>query len=273
MVSMSSNDERKARNKAYRKAGEQVECRRLLESPEDYGWDIVWKRAMRYADRLHRERLAEIRAHLEEAQGRVVKIALDFGRVEKNLASVTETAKLRLEKINAMQEVIDKRDRSIEELKGRLDRQQEVTRVGVLSNTKLRDEVAGLKADREDLRAELEETRKHTTKATWKVFEENDRLVAKVRELEALNASLEEFNNDCMKKRDRQLAILAEEKMLTSELRREVATLRDQLAAATEPPRRIPCAAVKGHAHKCTSVHAIGYGHPHACSCGHRWYG
>jgi peptidoglycan hydrolase CwlO-like protein len=262
---VSSNDELKARGKAYRKAGEQVECRRLLESPEDYGWDIVWLRAMRYADRVHREQLDVIQGHLTEAQGRVVKIAVDFGRVEKNLADVTETAKLRLEKINSLQGVVEDLERTIGELKGRLDRQQEVTRVGVLSNTKLR--------------AELEETKKHTTSATWKVFEDNDRLVAKVRELEALNESLRTFNDDCMKKRDGQLTILAEEKALTRELRREVQQLRDEREALlrrdVERLERIAapgCQVTKGHAHTCTGGHAIGRGHPHACSCGHRWY-
>ena len=174
-----SNQDRaaKARHKAFRKAAlflakEQGYARTLEPSVlEEWllstsqrdkdTWTFVWDRALRYADRVHREQLDVIQAHLVEAQGRVVKIAADFGRVENNLIDVTETAKLRLAKIKAVETTAEDLEKKVLLQAGIIERQRTSTRTLIGEINGLRDRLTAARDERHrltSLLADAEET-------------------------------------------------------------------------------------------------------------------
>lgn len=111
------------------------------------------------------------------------------------------------------------------------------------------------------LRQQLEETKKHTTSATWKVFEENERLVADLRRLTGTLADEEEINSQLKDK--------------VEGLTTEVNVLRDRLAEATYPMPAFPMCDASNGIHKCQnkrlSIHGRAHPQRHLCHCGHNW--
>lgn len=291
-------------------------------------WTFVWDRALRYADKWWDKQLEEVRGHLEKARGEAVLLSLDLNQArEAGVAQADEVTRLRIENDRlrgqvqnqvtflrgsresatrlrkerdelkvAMTEMADKvhsesfdevlerngvQARVIEEQRHELEAKERALRLENLRNNNLRRRL-------DTCEAQLNEARALTTQGTTTVFDENERLMAKVRELEALNESLKVFNDDCMQKRDRQLTILAEEKGLTSTLRAENKHLGDEvrrltslLADAEEKltpaPSRIeygvpPCNhtwIAEGYTHTCTEPKGHNFTTPggHRCHC------
>lgn len=254
---MSSNEGAKARRKAFQMAA-------WIQSPDEPAdvvarvyqgaWKVIWKRALRYADQVHQEQLAEIRDALTEARELASKAKTDFvllsldvakdsadlTQTRSNLAAALETAKNRLARIQDLEKVN-------EMLKGRLDRHRLTIQEKVADNNDLRDQVAALMADQ----------------------------VGDEEELARLQGQVKQLTD----KRDQLLKVLAEEKTLSNDLGRtnerliaEVNDLRDRLAAATEPKRSCGATLQEGHTHRC-SKYEHHKGGTHACElCGRTWF-
>lgn len=195
-----SNQDRaaKARDKAFRKAARQMAERYEYTTSLDPDglkeylldlvsrnldeWTLIWDRALRYADRWWDG------AHLVD---------------------VTETAKIRLAKIKALEQLVENRDRNIKVQAGIIEQQRTNLRGQAETVTRLRDQCRGQESQDRELRlanlrianlsrrlntaeAQLAEARALTTQGTTTVFEENERLVAEVRRLTSLLADEEE---------------------------------------------------------------------------------
>lgn len=313
-----SNQDRaaKARDKAFKKASAHMAANRdgVYETSEDYAWNLIWDRALRYADKWWDKQLEEVRGHLEKARGNAVLLSLDLNQArEAGVAQADEVARLRIENDRLRGQVQNQTTflRGSRESAARLRKERDELKVAMavmadkVHSVTLDEAVAKLEAKDRELRlaslriqnlsrrldtcqAQLNEARALTTQGTTTVFDENERLMAKVRELEALNESLKVFNDDCMQKRDRQLTILAEEKGLTSTLRAENKHLGDEvrrltslLADAEEKltpaPSRIeygvpPCNhtwIAEGYTHTCTEPKGHNFTTPggHRCHC------
>lgn len=146
-------------------------------------WKVIWDRGRRYSDKwwtaLNDEAAAEVQRHLEEARKAATKLYETVAYKDKLL----------------MERLADNNRLTMR------NREQEGSIRTLMANTqKLRDDLSRLKVDLvqrpstlkvralemelSKVRAELEETKKHTTQATWGVFEENERLVIQIRGLE-----------------------------------------------------------------------------------------
>jgi len=134
-------------------------------------WKVIWDRALKHVGKA--------------VQASAIRSGMDLASMESSIA--------------ARDEILAERTADINRLTMRNREQEATIRALMTSNQKLQEELSRLKVDLvqrstlhtrtlelelSKVRAELEETKKHTTTATWKVFEENERLVAEVRNVE-----------------------------------------------------------------------------------------
>lgn len=216
---MSSQDRAaKARDKAFRKASARMRERTAYETPEDYAWDLIWDRALRYADRWWDEQLAEVREHLAKARGEAMILALDLNQAQEAAnVQADEVARLRIEndrlkgQISNQMGLLGASRATSARLRGQRDelkvamaelapRVHSVSLDQVVSDldAKTREltlanlRVTNLRRRLDTAEAQLAEARALTTQGTTTVFDENERLVAEVHRLTSLLADEEE---------------------------------------------------------------------------------
>lgn len=263
----------KARDKAFQAAAAHMRTRDMYETSEDYGWNLIWDAARTWTVRNWRAKAVELETHLIAARHKAQMVALDLGSLEAsvaardteianlrtNLNSVLETSKFRLAKIKAVETTAEDLEKKILVQAGIIERQRAGTRTLTDENNRLRDRLTAARDDArvfsaqltdatdelEKTKAQLELTRKHTTSATWKVFEENERLVAELNRLASLLADAEE-------------------------------TIRswEGIKKAVPRPPLAPCTATMS-AHRCQAQTRRGDQHAdrHQCHCGVWWSG
>lgn len=239
-------------------------------------WNVVWSAANKWTNKWWVARQMAARDTAAKAEETLT-------RLEANLEAVTTTAALRLDKIRKQKEQIDQQmtanvalNRTNSDLRAQLDRlKRDFVTAGERFTMKALDEAMARNAEQErtiraqntsiaslegmlgdvkeghrdtlkalyETQVQLERTRKHTTSATWKVFEENERLVAELRRVKTLLADAEE-------------------------------TIRswEGIKKATPRPPLAPCTATMG-AHQCANLTRRGSEHPqlHLCHCGTVW--
>lgn len=239
-------------------------------------WNVVWSAANKWTNKWWVARQMAARDTAAKAEETLT-------RLEANLEAVTTTAALRLDKIRKQKEQIDQQmtanvalNRTNSDLRAQLDRlKRDFVTAGERFTMKALDEAMAKNAEQErtiraqntsiaslegmlgdvkeghrdtlkalyETQVQLERTRKHTTSATWKVFEENERLVAELRRVKTLLADAEE-------------------------------TIRSWEGIKKAVPRQPlgPCMATMG-AHQCTNLTRPGSEHPqrHLCHCGTLW--
>jgi hypothetical protein len=226
-------------------------------------WQVIWDRALKYSDKwwtaFNDDAAAEIHRHVTAAETTAESLAIQAKAAATKLS----------ETVAYKDKLLMERTSDVARLAAR-NREQEATIRSLMASTqKLRDELDRLKTDLVEnaphlriralemelskVRAELEETKKHTTSATWKVFEENARLVAELRLVE----------NDLG---------LAQDEVTDERLRRQKA---EELHLAEKQKNEVPlvaCQTVTGR-HLCELKIQQGRRHPqaHRCHCGMLW--
>ena len=294
----------KAREKAFDAAAAHMATRDTYQTPEDYGWHLIWDAARTWTVKNWRAKVVDLETHLIAARHNVGEVHSLLARTEENLKQVTETAANRLREINSLKSEADRMSRirsetiqtqakKITELRLELDRiktesveiatrhQQQLeqagatyTRGALADALKRHAEAVG---DRNEALNKI--MRLEASVLDQKVMIRNLRQeIATLRPLTTSGAK-EAYQN--VERLARELAatkdalILAEDE--GRDLREKLSQAQDvsdarQSALEELTERTLRCTAMKTeapHLHKCLLSTSSAM---HACSCGHRWY-